>query len=121
MTVARRVAIVCLLPILVTGFPANSEVAPMKVPQELEYLATCFFSRSDLEYSTTQEWVRTTVRQSLTAEQKKVVWQFLDELLSASQTDDDLQRLWQRLDSDYRFNSGAAVRRFLGMIRDASG
>jgi hypothetical protein len=96
-------------------------MATMKVPEELEYLATCFFSRSDLEYATTQEWVHTTVRQSLTAEQKKVVRQFLDELLSGSQTDDDLQRLWQRLDSDYRFNSGAAVRRFLSMIRDASG
>ena len=101
--------------------PVNNEVGALKTPKEFRYLATCFFSRSDLEYATTQDWVRATVRDFLSAEAKKIVKQFLDELLSGSQTDDDLQRLWQSLDSDYRFNSGAAVRRFLGKIRDASG
>jgi hypothetical protein len=91
----------------------------MNIPEEFKYLATCFYQRSDQEYATTQEWARATVRDFLSAGQRKAVKRFLDELLSGSQTDDNLQQLWRSLDSDYRFNSGAAVRRFLGLIRDA--
>jgi hypothetical protein len=93
----------------------------MKVPKELEYLATCFYSGSDQEHATTPEWIRATVRDFLLPEERKIVRQFLDELLSGAQTDDDLQRLWQTLDSDYWLKDGAAVRRFLSMIREASG
>lgn len=90
----------------------------MKIPKELKYLATCFYTGSDQEHATTQAWVRATVRDFLVPEERRVLKQFLDRLLSGAPTDDDLQRLWQRLDSDYWFKDGAAVRRFLGMIRD---
>jgi hypothetical protein len=93
----------------------------MKVPAQFEYLATCFHSGSDREHATMGDWVRSTVRSFLTPEDRKIVKQYLDELLEGAATDDDLQKLWRGRDSDIWLRTGADVRRFLTMIRDASG
>ena len=92
----------------------------MKIPEEFKYLATCFYSRSDLEHATAQEWVGSTVKNFLPVEKRKIVKKFLDGLLSGEHSDDDLQRVWENLDSDYRFRGGADVRTFFTMIRDMS-
>jgi hypothetical protein len=91
----------------------------MKIPDEFKYLATCFYSRSNLEYATTQEWVRATVRKFLSTDQRKIVSQFLNELFGGSHSDEELQGIWKSLDSDYWFSSGAGVRAFMKLIRDA--
>jgi hypothetical protein len=91
----------------------------MQIPEAFRYLATCFYSRGT-QHLTAEEWVRSTVRSSLSGEQRKIVKEFLDGLLNSSVTDDDLQRMWQSLDSDYWFDSGSSVRAFFQMIRDAS-
>jgi hypothetical protein len=92
----------------------------MKIPKQFQYLATCFYQGSDREHATVEEWITSTVRNFLSVEERKVVKQFLDELLSGSHTDEDLQRLWENLDSDYWIESGAGVRAFLTVIRDKS-
>jgi hypothetical protein len=92
----------------------------MQIPEAFRYLATCFYSRG-AQHLTAEEWVRSTVRSSLSREQRKVVTEFLDGVLNSSATDDDLQHIWERLDSDYWFDSGSSVRAFFRMIRDASG
>jgi hypothetical protein len=92
----------------------------MQIPEAFRYLATCFYSGSDTQDLTAEEWVRSIVRSSLSGEQRKTVKQFLDGVLNGSATDDDLQRMWQSLDSDYWFDSGSSVRAFFRMIGDAS-
>jgi hypothetical protein len=92
----------------------------MQIPDEFRYLATCFYSRDDTQDLTAEKWVRSTVRSSLSGEQRKTVRRFLDGLLNSSATDDDLQRVWQSFDSDYWFDNGSSVRAFFQMIREAS-
>jgi hypothetical protein len=90
----------------------------MQMPKEFEYLATCFYQGSDREHPTVEEWIGSTVRNFLSVEERRVVKQFLDDLLSGSHTDDELKRIWESLDSDYWIESGAGVRTFLTAIRD---
>jgi hypothetical protein len=98
--------------------PAN--VRAMKIPEELQYLVMCFYQSSIEEHATVEEWISSTVRNFLSAEERKVVKQFLDDLLSAPHSDDELKRIWDSLDSDYWVEPGAGVRWFFTKIRDMS-
>lgn len=92
----------------------------MNIPKEFQYLATCFYQGSLQEHATVEEWIGSTVRNFLSVEERNVVKHYLDDLLSGSHTDDDLQRIWKNLDSDYWIESGAGVRAFFAVIRDTT-
>ena len=92
----------------------------MNVPQQFKYLATCFHPRSDEEHVTVEEWVRSTVQDFLSPEDRKVVKLFLDELLSGATTDDDLQKIWRAAGFGFWHTSAEGPRSFMQMIRDAS-
>jgi hypothetical protein len=90
----------------------------MIVPKEFEYLATCFYSRSDLEHETAESWVGSRVKDFLSQKKQVIVKSFLRHALDGSQSDDELARIWASLDSDYWMASGADVRKFFQMIHD---
>jgi hypothetical protein len=95
-------------------------VRAIKIPEEFQYLATCFYQNSVEEHATVEEWISSTVRNFLSAHERKVVKQFLDELLSATHSDDKLKRIWDSLESDYWVEPAAGVRWFFTKIRDMS-
>jgi hypothetical protein len=92
----------------------------MIVPQQFKYLAACFDPRGGQEHATPEHWVRSTVEDYLTPEDRKVVKLFLDEHFSGSTTDDDLQKLWRSAGFGFWHTSAEGPRIFLQMIRDAS-
>ena len=92
----------------------------MIIPEQFKYLATCFDPRSEQEHVAVEDWVRSTVQDHLTPEDRKIVKLFLDELLSGGTTDDDLQKIWRAAGFGFWYSSAEAPRSFMQMIRDAS-
>ena len=92
----------------------------MKTAPEFEYLATCFYQRSDLEYDTAEEWVRGIVGNFLNPTQKLAVKNYLDDLLSKPITEEQLMSIWNSLDSDYPLGKSPGTRFLFEWIRDAA-
>ena len=93
----------------------------MPVPQEFSHLAECFYSRSDLEYASAEEWVHATVRDTMSDKQRAVVRRYLAELLSGPASDADLMKIWNGLESDYWIEEPRGARALFRAIAAALG
>ena len=86
----------------------------MNVPESFARLARGFYQGSDREYPTMVAWIRATL-EHLDSKEQRVVKAYLTKLLGDAD-DDELQRVWNGLGSDYYFRDGEHSRRFLSAI-----
>ena len=91
----------------------------MKIPQELDYLAGCFYDTPEPEFADLRDWVRATVRHFLTPKQRATVKRFLVDALDGTVSDEDVHKLWRQLDINIWSKTVQGERLFLEMIRDA--
>ena len=89
----------------------------MEVPPCFRNLCGGFYPGSRDEYPTHEEWIAGTILGFTNAEEKKVIKEFLDELLSGAYSDDELERIWRRMTTSYNFSRGGH-RMFLTEVRD---
>ena len=92
----------------------------MEIPKDVDCLGTCFYSASDEDYGSAEEWVANTVKSFLRPERRKAVWVFFDKALDGTLSDEQLLEIWQCLDSDYWLGSGADARIMCSLIHDAA-
>ena len=90
----------------------------MKTPEEFKELCQWFYQGSRDEFVGHEEWIAHAVA-SVHGE-KRVIKEFLDELLSGRYSDDEIAQVWNSTHADYDFSRGSH-RVFLTQIRRALG
>lgn len=88
----------------------------MHVPEEFDYLTSCFWNGSLERANSLDEWVENAVR-LLNSQQKAVVKPFLDDVLSRDLPDKELQSIWRGGGACYGFPDTNELRRVLRVIQ----
>jgi hypothetical protein len=89
----------------------------MIVPAEFKRFAEGFYQGSDSEYATPEEWIASALMR-LDSAQKRIVKQFLLELLKNNPDEAELQRIWSSTAADYYIAGNNGLRSFFMVIRD---
>lgn len=90
------------------------------IPDEFRFLCRSFYDGVGEVYSSTQEMVDDAVA-TLTPEQKLVVKDYLDELMSGKYDEQQLWDIWEQAGACFRITTGVKGQsaKFLGRIRAA--
>jgi hypothetical protein len=88
----------------------------MKIPREFERFAQRFFQGSEHGMATPEQWVDSALK-GLDVAQRRVVQEFVSELLDGNYSDSDLQEAWNATSADYYISPGG-TRTFFAIIRD---
>ena len=87
-----------------------------KIPEAVLQLAGAFYPGSLEEYPNYEAWIADALG-SQTESDKKIIKEFLDELLDGQHSDEELQKIWRRMGPGYEFSAGGH-RLFFTELRD---
>jgi hypothetical protein len=96
----------------------------MVIPDVFKDLCRLFHQDVILIYSTPEQMIADSLEQmrdggQLNDERKRVLQQFLDELLSGRHTHAEVQQIWEETQADITFSKGERLLGFLQLIRDS--
>jgi|SRR5258708_4381777 hypothetical protein len=97
----------------------------MVIPDVFQDLCRLFHQDVMLIYSTPEQMIADSLEQmrdegQLNDEQKRVLRQFLHELLSGRHTHAEVLQIWEGTQADITFSKGEGLLAFLQLIRDDS-
>ena len=93
----------------------------LPVPEAFVYLAQGGFHQDSRRLARDEiAWIRHALG-ILSADQRRVVRQFLTELLALAPTGQQLQDIWQSTGPDWGFPDDEGLRPFLTLVRDMAG
>jgi hypothetical protein len=87
----------------------------MHIPYEFEQFVKGFFPGSTEGTTTWEEWSRSALKFK-DERQREVIREFLDQLLSGSYSDEEIEEVWRMQYPSYDFSSGGH-RMFLSEVR----
>jgi hypothetical protein len=95
----------------------------MVIPDVFKDLCRLFHQDVMLIYSAPEQMIASALEQmrvlgQLNDERKRVLRQFLDELLSGRHTPAEIQQIWRETPADITFSKGERLLAFLQLIRD---
>jgi phosphoserine phosphatase len=77
----------------------------MQIPDDFRQLCLWFYQGSRDDFATYEEWIAYAVAR-VDGRQKEVIKKFLDELLSARHSDEEIAQTWRNSGPDYDFSKG---------------